>query len=127
MAIGKTRRLSKRLRAFVCVLIATSLGSQFASGVSPADDRDKPVRLLALLSPSLTVHINPAGPRFEYAKRRTAVDTPSILIPVNRTTSDRGRLVTGIEHFCPYSFPTANLQTGRSPPLRISETSEASC
>jgi hypothetical protein len=120
VAIIRTTRASKRLRALLCVMLSAALSVPFVFAGTSAGERQNSVQILALAGPSLATLVNRAGQRAEHARQCTALNSPFILASVHGRASDRGQLSTAVEHPWPYTPYAARTQSGRSPPLAIS-------
>ncbi|HWB84556.1 MAG TPA: hypothetical protein VG675_10480 [Bryobacteraceae bacterium] len=120
MAITVTARISKPLRAFLCVLIAASFSVRLASAETPAIENQSPVRILDIATPPQAIQANRDSRGFEYFKLRHAGDAAFLLV-VNRSAApDRGAWMARAESPKLILSSPAQSFGGRSPPPEIS-------
>jgi hypothetical protein len=106
------------LAAFLCVILAASLGVQLVSPGGGAEERRSSVQILALGSPSATLQTNRGGPRIQDQKHRPGVFLLFFSAASHGPAQDSACLSTPIENFCSGSFSAVT--SGRSPPLQFS-------
>jgi len=116
VAADGTIRISQRLRALVCVILAAALGTPMLSGATSGDARRSPVQLLAVGSPAAAVQANGNGHRFDQAKQRIAPDAPYIPAQVKFPAASGGGLLAAVEPLRAQSACAGASQWARPPP-----------